>query len=126
MPHFSQGSSRVLKRFFFNGGQPSRRRSKTEALAYRGPENRRARISAPRSLRQYTAEAIETLRDIMRDKKAPPAARSLAANALLDRGYGRPPQTVNASVASRPVREMSDAELLAIAASEPQEVSTQH
>jgi len=76
--------------------------------------------------RQYTAEAIETLRDIMRDKRAPPAARSLAANALLDRGYGRPPQTVNANVASRPVREMSDAELLAIAASGPQEVPTQH
>jgi hypothetical protein len=76
--------------------------------------------------RQYTAEALETLRDIMRDKKAPPAARALASNSILDRAYGRPPQTVNANVTSRPVRDMSDAELLAIAASEAEEAPTQH
>ena len=29
--------------------------------------------------RQYTTEAIETLRDIMRDKRAPAAARAAAA-----------------------------------------------
>ena len=76
--------------------------------------------------RQHTVEAIETLAAIMRDKNAPPAARALASNSILDRGYGRPPQTVNANVASRPVREMSDAELLAIAAAEPEEAPTQH
>jgi hypothetical protein len=76
--------------------------------------------------RQHTVEAIETLAAIMRDTKAPPAARALASNSILDRAYGRPPQTVNANVASRPVREMSDAELLAIAASEPEEAPTQH
>jgi hypothetical protein len=76
--------------------------------------------------RQHTPEAIETLAAIMRDKKAPPAARATAANALLDRAYGRPPQTVNAKVSSRPPREMSDAELLAIAASEAEEAPTQH
>jgi Family of unknown function (DUF5681) len=76
--------------------------------------------------RQHTAEAIETLAAIMRDKKAPPAARALASNSILDRAYGRPPQTVNANVASKPVRDMSDAELLAIAASESEEAPTQH
>jgi Family of unknown function (DUF5681) len=76
--------------------------------------------------RQYTAEAVETLAAIMRDKEAPAAARALASNSILDRAYGRPQQTVNANVASRPVREMSDAELLAIAASEAEAAPTEH
>ena len=38
-------------------------------------------------------EAIDTLYTIMRDEKAPPAARIAAATALLDRGYGRPEQS---------------------------------
>ena len=37
-------------------------------------------------------EAIDTLHAIMRDEKAPPAARIAASVALLDRGYGRPEQ----------------------------------
>ena len=36
--------------------------------------------------RQRSPEAIDTLSKIMRDEKAPPAARVAAANALLDRG----------------------------------------
>ena len=42
--------------------------------------------------REYTGKAVETLVSIMSDPKAPPAARVSAANALLDRGYGKPPQ----------------------------------
>src|SRR5262249_31118094 len=76
--------------------------------------------------RQHTVEAIETLAAIMRDEKAPPAARALASNSILDRAYGRPPQTVNANVSSRPARDMSDAEWLAIAASEQEKAQTQH
>jgi hypothetical protein len=76
--------------------------------------------------RQHSGDAIETLAAIMRDKKAPPAARALASNSILDRAYGRPPQTVNANVASRPAREMSDVELLAIAASQPLTTQTEH
>jgi hypothetical protein len=38
----------------------------------------------------FTAEAIETLAAIMRNVKAPPPARAAAANALLDRGVGKP------------------------------------
>ena len=44
--------------------------------------------------REYSEEAISALRDIIRDKKAPPAARCVAANSILDRGYGRPSQTI--------------------------------
>jgi Family of unknown function (DUF5681) len=66
--------------------------------------------------RQHSAEAINTLAAIMRDPKAPPAARALACNSILDRAYGKPSQTLNANVANRPAREMTDAELMAIAA----------
>lgn len=48
--------------------------------------------------REYTAEAIDTLRNVMRDAKAPPAARIGAASTLLDRGHGKPPQTIDANV----------------------------
>jgi hypothetical protein len=39
-----------------------------------------------------TAEAIHTLVSIMSHPKAASEARVSAANALLDRGYGKPPQ----------------------------------
>jgi len=42
----------------------------------------------------HMAEAIKTLVSIMNDAKSPPAARVSAANALLDRGYGKPPQHI--------------------------------
>jgi hypothetical protein len=48
--------------------------------------------------RQYTGEALKTLVGIMRNKKAPPAARAMASNAILDRGYGKPAQTMNANI----------------------------
>ena len=44
--------------------------------------------------REHTAEAIRTLVSIMTNSKSPPAARVSAANALLDRGYGKPPQHI--------------------------------
>jgi hypothetical protein len=44
--------------------------------------------------RAHTREAIETLVSIMSSPKAAPAARVSAANALLDRGYGKPPQHI--------------------------------
>jgi Family of unknown function (DUF5681) len=47
--------------------------------------------------REHSGEAIETLAQIMRNPKAPAAARTSAACALLDRGYGKPPQTVEAT-----------------------------
>jgi len=45
--------------------------------------------------RSYTKAAINTLVGIMRQPKAPPAARVMAANALLDRGWGKAAQFVD-------------------------------
>ncbi len=42
--------------------------------------------------RAHTETAINALVGIMNQKKAPPAARVSAANALLDRGWGKPTQ----------------------------------
>jgi Family of unknown function (DUF5681) len=44
--------------------------------------------------RAHTGKAIETLVSIMTNTKSAPAARVSAANALLDRGYGKPPQHI--------------------------------
>lgn len=45
--------------------------------------------------REHTTQAIQTLVDIMSSADAPPAARVAAANAVLDRGYGKPPQHIS-------------------------------
>jgi hypothetical protein len=42
--------------------------------------------------RSHTAAAINTLARIMRHPKVSPAARVMAAVALLDRGWGKPTQ----------------------------------
>lgn len=42
--------------------------------------------------REHTQEAIEVLLMVVRDQKAPSAARVQACNALLDRGWGKPVQ----------------------------------
>lgn len=44
--------------------------------------------------REHTVEAIETLIAIAEDKTAPASARVSAAVAVLDRGYGKPAQTI--------------------------------
>jgi Family of unknown function (DUF5681) len=53
--------------------------------------------------RAHTAEAIHTLVSIMTNPKSPPAARVSAANALLDRGYGKPPQPQHITGENAPV-----------------------
>jgi hypothetical protein len=52
--------------------------------------------------RSHTAEAIKTLANIMKSKKAPEAARVSAAAAVLDRGWGRPRQAVDLTVEDVP------------------------
>jgi hypothetical protein len=47
-----------------------------------------------KSDRAHTGEAVQTLVSIMTNPKSAPAARVSAANALLDRGYGKPPQHI--------------------------------
>ena len=65
--------------------------------------------------REQSPQAINTLAKIMTDEKAPPAARVAAANALLDRGYGKPTQPISKTVAKVDPNSMSDEELAAIA-----------
>jgi hypothetical protein len=48
--------------------------------------------------RALGGEAIKTLASIMRSAKAPASARSAAAQAILDRGFGRPRQTNDVTV----------------------------
>ena len=44
--------------------------------------------------RSHTETALKTLAHVMRNNESPPAARVAAANSLLDRGWGKPKQTV--------------------------------
>lgn len=44
--------------------------------------------------KDHAEAALRTLAEIMQDAEAPAAARVSAANAILDRGYGRPPQAI--------------------------------
>ena len=65
-------------------------------------QNALARAAARRAIKQrtlteikslartHTAVAMKTLVQIMRDKEAPAHARVAAANAILDRGWGKP------------------------------------
>jgi hypothetical protein len=48
--------------------------------------------------RGHTETAIRVLAGIMAEKKAPHSARVAAAQALLDRGWGKPKETVDLTV----------------------------
>jgi hypothetical protein len=48
--------------------------------------------------KECTQEAIETLKSVMTDEQKPAAARVGAAIAILDRGWGKPMQAVEATV----------------------------
>ena len=48
--------------------------------------------------RECTAEAVQTLRSVMLDGKAPASARVAAANSLLDRGHGKAVQHIEAEI----------------------------
>jgi hypothetical protein len=51
--------------------------------------------------RQHTEKAIETLAAVMTDTKAQPAARVAAAQALLDRGWGKAPVQIDLNVRAK-------------------------
>lgn len=46
--------------------------------------------------RNHSRTALATLIGVMRQKDAPPAARVAAANAILDRGWGKPEMKLEA------------------------------
>ena len=62
--------------------------------------------------RAYGPRAIEVLAELMNDPKATASVRAMAAEKLLDRGYGKPPQ-LNTPIARefRSATDMTDAEL---------------
>ena len=51
---------------------------------------------------QWGPDALEALREVATSKDAPPSARVSAAVALLDRGYGKPAQSIDAKVSNEP------------------------
>jgi hypothetical protein len=51
--------------------------------------------------RQHTHAAVTVLREILDDLKAPPAARATAAQALLDRGWGKAPIQIDLNVRAK-------------------------
>ena len=55
--------------------------------------------------REHSLEAIETLVLVMRNDK--PGEAMMAAQALLDRAWGRPKVTVDAEAQARSVRELT-------------------
>ena len=65
--------------------------------------------------RAHTATALNTLAGIMEQKDAPPSARVSAATALLDRGWGKPAQTVDMTVRKQIAKDLTDDELAGIA-----------
>lgn len=52
----------------------------------------KATVVVKEAAQAFTADAISTLAEIMRSPEHPAAARVSAANALLDRGHGKPKQ----------------------------------
>ena len=61
--------------------------------------------------RNHTVKALSVLASIMNQAKAPPAARVQAAQALLDRGWGKATQIVQATITN--VNELTDSEIAA-------------
>jgi hypothetical protein len=64
--------------------------------------------------RTYSVEAIETLVELMRDKNEPGTTRKAAADSLLDRGFGKPVQQIEAGGPGA-FEELEESELLAFA-----------
>lgn len=66
--------------------------------------------------REHTEEAVQTLAKIMRDAKAPAAARVAAADKILNRGWGQAPQTITLSEVPTPpdLSTMTDDQLEAL------------
>ena len=76
------------------------------------PNGRPAVVREIRDLaRAKTTIAFDTLCAACQSEDAPWAARVAAAAHILDRGYGKPTQNINAAV--RDAQKMTDAELIA-------------
>ena len=58
--------------------------------------------------RQYTETAISVLIGIATNKEASDSARASAAQYLIDRGWGKPSQTVDMTVEVNPLESLYD------------------
>jgi hypothetical protein len=63
----------------------------------------KAGADVARLARTYTAEAVNTLAAIMQNKEEPPSARVSAANSILDRGWGKPLQSISTPDGNSPI-----------------------
>ena len=55
----------------------------------------KATASVREAAQEFTVEALSTLASIMRSESHPAAARVSAASAILDRGHGKPTQSLD-------------------------------
>jgi Family of unknown function (DUF5681) len=74
-------------------------------------EARKVEADVKALARECAPEAIASLKSIMMNEKAPPAARIGAATVILDRGYGRPAQAVEVAVAPWQLERLTDQQL---------------
>ena len=73
------------------------------------PGGRPKAIAAVQELaREHTTEAVAALVGVMNSEKSPPSARVAAASALLDRGWGRAPQTIKHESLEDRLAKLSD------------------
>jgi len=84
----------------------------------RGGRQKGVPNKATRSLReiarQYTDEAIDALVRVMQDDGEPAAARVSAANAILDRGYGKPSTVIAGDEDGGAIRAVTRIELVGV------------
>ena len=89
------------------------------------PSGRPKVIGEIRNLaRRHTEAALKALADIVANEKCPPAARVAAATAILDRGYGRAPQslTVKGSIEQHIISLLKGLDVPSDAASKPEDM----
>ena len=82
--------------------QPATRDTKGRLLPGQRSINPKGRPPIIRDLKEaakaHTRQALNTLVSVMNDSEAPQASRITAAVALLDRGWGRPQQNIEAKI----------------------------
>lgn len=98
MSAVAQTSEKVVKRSG-RGSAPGERRGGRKP----GVPNK-ATASIRDIAREYTTEAFDALVGVLRDADAPAAAKVGAANAILDRGYGKASTVISGDEEGGPVR----------------------
>jgi hypothetical protein len=105
-----------------HSGNPGGRPKKPPLLPGFAPETVADRRPVPNLVveaRRYSALAVDTLVELTKDNHAD-STRYAAATALLDRGYGRPAQSLDlhlsADAITKRLSDMTDAELAALEA----------